>query len=64
MMHGEYGLEDVVLSFPAIVGKDGIETTVPIDLNKQEVEKLIESSRTLKEIQDKLELAPIPQAAE
>ncbi len=64
MMHGEYGLEDVVLSFPAIVGKDGIETTVPIDLNKQEVEKLIESSKTLKEIQDKLELAPIPQAAE
>ncbi len=56
MMHGEYGLEDVVLSFPSIVGRDGVETTVPIDLNKKEVDKLLESAKTLKEIQDKIEL--------
>ena len=56
MMHGEYGLEDVVLSFPAIVGKDGVETTVPIDLSKQEVEKLIESSKVLKGILEGLDL--------
>ena len=30
MMHGEYGIDDVVLSMPAIVGKHGIENKVPI----------------------------------
>ena len=33
MLHGQYGIEDVVLSMPAIVGSDGVETTVPIDLS-------------------------------
>ena len=33
IMHGEYGISDVSLSMPAIVGKDGIETLVPISLS-------------------------------
>lgn len=50
MMHGEYGITDVVLSMPAIVGKHGIETKVPISLNIEEQNKLKESAETLKEI--------------
>ena len=50
MMHGEYGIEDVVLSMPAIVGKHGIETKVPISLNEEEEAKLIESGRILKDL--------------
>lgn len=50
MMHGEYGIEDVVLSMPAVVGKNGVETRVPISLNQEEMEKLILSAKTLKEI--------------
>ena len=50
MMHGEYGIEDVVLSMPAVVGKNGLETTVPIDLNEEEQVKLRESAETLKKI--------------
>lgn len=34
-MHGEYALEDVVLSMPAIVGARGIETTIPISLDEK-----------------------------
>lgn len=50
MMHGEYGIEDVVLSMPAVVGKNGVETTVPIDLNEEEQVKLKESANTLRKI--------------
>lgn len=52
----EYGIEDVVLSMPAIVGKNGVETRVPIDLNKEEKEKLQESAKTLKDIIEGLDL--------
>lgn len=56
VMHGEYGIEDVVLSMPCIVGKDGIETKVPISLSQEEENRLRESARVLKEAVDKLEL--------
>lgn len=48
-MHGEYGIEDVVLSMPCIVGSDGIEIQVPVVLNDEEEKKLQESARILKE---------------
>lgn len=50
MMHGAYGIEGISLSMPAIVGKDGIETHVPICLNTQEEEALKRSAETLKAI--------------
>lgn len=56
MMHGEYGIDDVVLSMPAIVGKNGLETKVPIALNEEEQQKLRESAETLKSVLDKLDL--------
>ena len=49
-MHGEYGIDDVVLSMPAIVGKDGLESLVPIDLDEEEQKNLKESAETLKEV--------------
>lgn len=56
MMHGEYGIDDVVLSMPAIVGKNGLETKVPIALNEEEQEALKKSAETLKEVLVSLEL--------
>ena len=56
MMHGEYGIEDIALSFPAIVGKNGIETKVPISLDEDEVNALIKSSELLKDIMKSVEL--------
>lgn len=50
MMHGEYGIEDVVLSMPVIVGKHGVEARVPISLDGEEEKKLKASADALKEV--------------
>ena len=50
MMHGEYGIEDITLSMPAIVGIGGVETHVPIALSEEEAEELVESAKKLKEV--------------
>jgi len=50
IMEGEYGIEDVALSMPAIVGKDGMESKVPISLNYDELNKLQNSAKTLKKV--------------
>lgn len=56
MMHGEYGIEDVALSMPAIIGKDGIETKVPITVSESECTHLAKSAKTLKDVIDSVEL--------
>lgn len=50
MLHGEYGINDVVLSMPTIVGKNGIEKLVPIPLNEEEQCALKKSAETLDKI--------------
>ncbi|HJA94744.1 MAG TPA: L-lactate dehydrogenase [Candidatus Eisenbergiella merdipullorum] len=50
MMHGEHGITDVALSMPSIVGKDGIETQVPISISETEEASLKESADTLKKV--------------
>lgn len=50
MLHGEHGISGISLSMPAIVGKDGVETLVPIQLNDEETSKLKLSAETLKDI--------------
>ena len=56
MMHGQYGIDGVVLSMPAIVGANGVESDIPIELNGEEALKLKESADALKSILDGLEL--------
>lgn len=56
MVHGMYGIDDIVLSMPAVVGADGIETQVPISLSAEEQEKLKVSADTLKRVADGLDL--------
>lgn len=55
-MHGEYGLHDVVLSMPAIVGANGVEKSIPISLDEKEQRKIRESAETLKKIMDGIQL--------
>ena len=56
LMHGEHGINDVVLSMPCIIGEDGIESQVPIVLSDLEREKLQASAKILKEIIDSLDI--------
>ncbi len=50
LMQGEFGISDIALSVPAVVGADGVENIVPVSLNEEELEKLQASAATLKEI--------------
>ncbi|MBR1907729.1 L-lactate dehydrogenase [bacterium] len=50
MMHGEYGISGISLSMPVIVGKDGVETHVPIQLSDDEISKLKHSAETLQNV--------------
>ena len=56
MMHGEQGIDGVVLSMPCIVGSDGIETQVPIKLDEDELKRLRESAEMLKGIISELNI--------
>lgn len=50
MLHGEYGIHDVVLSIPAVIGKNGLETKVPISLNNEEMGNLHKSAKALQKV--------------
>lgn len=47
-LHGQYGLDNVHLSIPSVVGKDGVEQVLEIKLNEQELEALKKSGEELK----------------
>jgi len=44
LLNGEYGLSDLCIGVPVILGKNGIEQIVEIDLNQEETNKLNESA--------------------
>jgi L-lactate dehydrogenase len=50
MIHGVYDIDGVSLSMPVIVGADGIESDIPINLSGEEALKLKESADSLKKI--------------
>ena len=50
MQHGEFGISGVSLSIPAIVGRQGVERVVPIDLSPEQTKELIASADTLKKV--------------
>jgi L-lactate dehydrogenase len=52
IQHGEYGIEGVALSMPSIVGKNGVETLVPINLSYGELNELKKSAATLKGVME------------
>ncbi|MBQ4469484.1 MAG: L-lactate dehydrogenase [Synergistaceae bacterium] len=48
LINGLYGINDVTLSLPAIIGKDGVEDLVPIRLSAEEHKKLSDSAEIIK----------------
>lgn len=55
MLDGEYGLNDICIGVPVILGKNGIEKIVEIDLNDAEKAKLAESAAGVKKTNGLLE---------
>ena len=56
MIHGACDIDGICLSMPAIVGADGIESDIPINLSGDEALKLKESADSLKKIIETIEL--------
>ena len=56
VLEGQYGLRDLCLSIPAIVGQDGVETVLEIPLDPEEHEALLASARQLEQVIRRLEL--------
>ncbi len=56
MMHGEYGIDDVCLSTLALVGPNGCQGKVEVNLTDEEEALLKKSADTLKEIIAQVEL--------
>ncbi|HET8809322.1 MAG TPA: malate dehydrogenase [Flavobacteriaceae bacterium] len=56
LLDGEYGLNDISIGVPVILGKNGIEKIVEIDLNDAEKAKLQESAEGVRKVNDLLEV--------
>ena len=56
MMHGEYGIENVCLSIPFIIGQDGVCGHLLPDLKDEEVTKLRHSADVLKNVIQQIEI--------
>jgi malate dehydrogenase len=54
LLDGEYGLKDISIGVPCIIGKNGIEKIVEIDLTDAEKAKFIESAAGVRSVNDLL----------
>lgn len=54
-LQGEYGLKDIYLGVPVILGKNGIERIIELDLNSDEKALLNESAKAVKDVMDVLD---------
>lgn len=52
-LEGEYGLKDIFIGVPSVIGKDGVKWVLEVPLTDTENERMQESAKTLKEIIDK-----------
>ena len=55
-MEGLYGLKDLCISIPTVVGQNGAEKILDIPLDNEEMEKLIKSTKELKAVLEAIEL--------
>ncbi|WP_417592960.1 malate dehydrogenase [Owenweeksia hongkongensis] len=55
LLDGEYGLSNISIGVPAIIGKNGIESIVEIELNDAEKNKLTESADAVRKTNGLLE---------
>lgn len=55
LMVGEYGLEDIAISMPTIVGRNGVECRVPVSLDEDELAELHRSASALKDVIDQVD---------
>ncbi len=52
---GEYGLKDIYLGVPVVLGKNGIEKIIELKLNEDEMKLVNESAKAVKEVMSVLD---------
>lgn len=55
LMVGEYGLSDLCISMPTVVGRNGVVCRIPVSLNDEEQQQLTASADALKKIIDQVD---------
>jgi len=59
-LQGEYGLKDVYLGVPVVLGRKGIERIIELKLNKEEMELTHQSAKAVKEVMSVLDRMNVP----
>ncbi len=54
-LDGEYGIKNCYLGVPVVLGKNGIEKVIELDLNKEEKELMEASRKAVREVMDVLD---------
>ena len=54
-LQGEYGLQDIYMGVPVMLGKHGVDRVIEIELNKEEKALLMESASSVKQVMDVLD---------
>ena len=54
-LNGEYGLKDIYLGVPVILGKDGIERIIEVELDEEETKMLADSANSVKSVMKDLD---------
>ena len=52
LMYGAFDIDDIALSMPAVVGADGVECLVPVEMSEEELDEIRKSAATIKSIAD------------
>ena len=50
LLNGEYGMKDIYLGVPVVLGKNGIERIIELKLNAEEKKLLEDSAKAVKEV--------------
>jgi malate dehydrogenase len=54
-LEGQYGLDKIYMGAPVILGRNGVEKIIELDLNKEEMELVKASGKAVKEVMDVLD---------
>jgi malate dehydrogenase len=54
-LEGEYGMDDVYLGVPVVLGKNGVEKVIELQLNEEEMSLLQNSRKHVREVMDALD---------
>jgi len=52
LMHGSYGVSDMYISLPCVVGRNGIEDVIEFDFTAEELKRFQDSSKEIRNILD------------